>query len=312
MPPAATSGPSITPGGVVDLAAYRDRRAWHAALDRLDDRGLVRLLDAATAGPTEAARHERRPARPGARLRRHRLAGVPVPAGSGHLPGRPGQVRVQGAGHAQRVAWTPPPTQTDPRWWAGWPGANVAIATGAPGPDVLDIDVKPAGSGYAGPEQAHPRRGAHRRQRPGPHTPRRRPRLLRRHQPALRPPAPPSPRLQGAPAGMCSPRRASIHGRPYQLLDHRPGTAALDWAAVKRVLDPPRRPCSRPAHGRAANCRRVSSGHSPPTPRTGRRPCTGWSAPASAPAWTRTAIHQLAGNYQPALEKYGAAAGRRG
>ena len=33
---------------------------------------------------------------------------------------------------------------TDPeqlrRWWARWPKANVAIATGAPGPDVLDID----------------------------------------------------------------------------------------------------------------------------------------------------------------------------
>jgi hypothetical protein len=33
---------------------------------------------------------------------------------------------------------------TDPAviraWWARWPDANVAIATGAPGPDVLDVD----------------------------------------------------------------------------------------------------------------------------------------------------------------------------
>lgn len=33
---------------------------------------------------------------------------------------------------------------TDPAviraWWACWPDANVAIATGAPGPDVLDVD----------------------------------------------------------------------------------------------------------------------------------------------------------------------------
>jgi hypothetical protein len=40
MPPASTSEPSITSGAVVDLAAYRDRRAWHAALDWLDAHGL--------------------------------------------------------------------------------------------------------------------------------------------------------------------------------------------------------------------------------------------------------------------------------
>jgi hypothetical protein len=34
-------------------------------------------------------------------------------------------------------------------WWARWPDANVAIATGAPGPDVLDIDIKPEGDGWA-------------------------------------------------------------------------------------------------------------------------------------------------------------------
>jgi hypothetical protein len=32
-------------------------------------------------------------------------------------------------------------------WWARWPEANVAIATGAPGFDVLDVDVRPGGSG---------------------------------------------------------------------------------------------------------------------------------------------------------------------
>jgi hypothetical protein len=35
------------------------------------------------------------------------------------------------------------------RWWWYNPAANVAIATGAPGPDVLDVDVKPTGSGWA-------------------------------------------------------------------------------------------------------------------------------------------------------------------
>jgi hypothetical protein len=34
-------------------------------------------------------------------------------------------------------------------WWRRDPDRNVAIATGAPGPDVLDVDVKPEGSGFA-------------------------------------------------------------------------------------------------------------------------------------------------------------------
>jgi hypothetical protein len=42
---------------------------------------------------------------------------------------------------------------TDPeqisRWWARNPARNVAIATGAPGPDVLDVDRRAGGSGYA-------------------------------------------------------------------------------------------------------------------------------------------------------------------
>lgn len=42
---------------------------------------------------------------------------------------------------------------TDPdqirRWWTRCPAYNVAIATGAPGPDVVDVDVKPEGNGWA-------------------------------------------------------------------------------------------------------------------------------------------------------------------
>jgi hypothetical protein len=57
MPPRDRSGPATTPGRpnaadsttctasvhggeVVDLAAWRDRRAWNAALDYLDSQGL--------------------------------------------------------------------------------------------------------------------------------------------------------------------------------------------------------------------------------------------------------------------------------
>ena len=42
---------------------------------------------------------------------------------------------------------------TDPAairaWWSRHPQDNVAIATGAPGPDALDVDVKPSGTGFA-------------------------------------------------------------------------------------------------------------------------------------------------------------------
>jgi hypothetical protein len=33
-------------------------------------------------------------------------------------------------------------------WWRAEPRRNVAIATGAPGPDVLDVDVRPDGNGW--------------------------------------------------------------------------------------------------------------------------------------------------------------------
>ena len=42
---------------------------------------------------------------------------------------------------------------TDPvrvrAWWSRWPLANIGVATGAPGPDVLDIDTKRGAPGFA-------------------------------------------------------------------------------------------------------------------------------------------------------------------
>jgi hypothetical protein len=39
-------------------------------------------------------------------------------------------------------------------WWHREPDRNVAIATGAPGPDVVDVDVREGGSGFAALNQA--------------------------------------------------------------------------------------------------------------------------------------------------------------
>jgi Bifunctional DNA primase/polymerase, N-terminal len=46
-------------------------------------------------------------------------------------------------GHGFRDATTDPARIR--AWWRRWPDANVAIATGAPGPDVLDVDNRPSG-----------------------------------------------------------------------------------------------------------------------------------------------------------------------
>ena len=82
------------------------------------------------------------------------------------------------------------------RWFARHPDWNLAIATGAPGPDVLDVDEHgPAGNGYAAFARLRQRRAAGRRRRLRPHPQRRAARLLHRLRPAQRPPARPSPGL---------------------------------------------------------------------------------------------------------------------
>ena len=129
------------------------------------------------------------------------------------------------------------------RWWRRWPAANVAIATGAPGPDVLDVDVATEGSGWAGfnrLKRAGLLTGAHalvRTPRGGLHA---------------------YYRGTGQPSGSLTRARhfidlkasggyvlappSDVHGRPYELLDHRAADGHLDWQAVRQLLDPPQRP----------------------------------------------------------------------
>jgi hypothetical protein len=137
-------------------------------------------------------------------------------------------------------------------WWAQHPADNVAIATGAPGPDVLDVDVTAEGNGWA---------GFNRLKRAG---------LLTGAAALVRTPRGGLHayyRGTGQPCGSLTRAghfidfKASggyvlappsqVNGKPYELLDKRDAEGRLDWQAVRHVLDPPR-------HG------------SPPLPRNGQ------------------------------------------
>lgn len=126
-------------------------------------------------------------------------------------------------------------------WWRRWPLANVSIATGAPGPDVLDVDNHgERGNGWAafnrlkGAGLLAGAKALVRTPSGGLHsyyagTSQRNGKLARHH-------------LDFRSAGgyvLAPPSR--VHGRPYELLDHRGGAdGRLDWQAVTRLLDPPR------------------------------------------------------------------------
>ena len=144
------------------------------------------------------------------------------------------------------------------RWWARWPAANVAIRTGEPGPDVLDVDVHRDGSGWAAFNRLKAAgmltgAGALVRTRSGglhvyfAGTSQPCGRLVRHH-------------LDFKAAGgyvVAPPSWVEADDRGpagrYELLDHRTAGNVLDWQAVSRLLDPPKpaRP-SRPGNGSGA------------------------------------------------------------
>ena len=125
-------------------------------------------------------------------------------------------------------------------WWRRWPDANVAIATGAPGPDVLDVDVSTVGSGWA---------AFNRLKRAGLLTGART--LVRTPRGGLhvyyRGTAQPCGSLTRAghfidfktAGGYVLAPPSRVHGKRYELLDHRGADGQLDWQAVRRLLDPP-------------------------------------------------------------------------
>jgi Bifunctional DNA primase/polymerase, N-terminal len=177
---------------------------------------------------------------------RHALAfaasGWPV------LPCQPEQ-KTPATRHGVRDATTDPGQIT--AWFGRHPGWNLAIATGAPGPDVLDVDERgEAGNGYAAFRQLKaaglldgatayvrtPSGGLHAYftgtgQRNG-HLPAHHLDFRSRGGYVLAPPS-------------------QVDGKPYQLVKTLPGHGALDWVAVIRQLriqrqPPPRHP--RPGH----------------------------------------------------------------
>ena len=183
-------------------------------------------------------------------------AATKVPAiPAAHPPGDPAACTCRGEcgrqGHGFHDAATDPAVIR--AWWQKWPQANPAIRTGAPGPDVLDVDARPYGDGWT---------ALNRIKRAGLLTGARA--LVRTRSGGLHVyfagTGQPCGRLTRhyldfkssggyviAPPGFVEADTNGPAGA-YELLDHRPGTAVLDWAKVTALLSPPqpRRPV-RPA-----------------------------------------------------------------
>jgi Bifunctional DNA primase/polymerase, N-terminal len=146
------------------------------------------------------------------------------------------------------------------RWWRRTPGANIGIATGAPGPDVLDVDIKPGRSGYTALHQAQhaglipapgaavrtPSGGAH----------------LYYQGTAQRNGALPARALDFRATGgyvIAPPSISTGHGRRYQVVSHQPAAATVDWAAIRDLLGPqPAHPGPRPAGDRDETVARLA------------------------------------------------------
>jgi hypothetical protein len=151
---------------------------------------------------------------------------------------------------------------TDPQviaaWWRRWPRANVAVATGAPGPDVLDVDVKAGREGMDLFERA------------------RRAGLLRGAAAIVRTPSGGlhvwfagsdqhggavgegrALELKAVGGYVLVPPSETDAGR-YELVERRDTAGRVDWSAVRRLLDP--RPDRQPRRaGRSAGVGKLAA-----------------------------------------------------
>jgi hypothetical protein len=131
---------------------------------------------------------------------------------------------------------------TDPEriaaWWKSDPGRNVAIATGAPGPDVVDVDQHgEAGNGFAAWNRARRAglvsdpRAIVRTPGGGMHayfagTDQRSGKLTGQHLDF---------RTRG---GYVVAPPSVVAGRRYEVVQHQPSDAAVDFAAIRGLLEP--------------------------------------------------------------------------
>jgi Bifunctional DNA primase/polymerase, N-terminal len=136
-------------------------------------------------------------------------------------------------------------------WWRRAPDRNVAIATGAPGPDVIDVDKYRDGSGFAAFSQLKraglvpdplavvrtPSGGFHAYYRG---TEQRNGHLAAEHVDF---------RSQG---GYVVAPPSRVGGGQYEVIRHQPGEAVFDWDAARRALrpEPQRQPPRRPGRDR--------------------------------------------------------------
>jgi Bifunctional DNA primase/polymerase, N-terminal len=150
---------------------------------------------------------------------------------------------------SDKVAW----------WWQRQPDANVAIATGGPGPDVLDVDQHgQAGNGFAALNRLNraglasgaaaivstPSGGLHlyfagSDQRSG---------KLPRHHLDFR-----------ARGGYVVAPPSQIGGRSYRIVRHQAGAAGLDWGKVTELLEPQRHTAVRPVADQEADLGHLAS-----------------------------------------------------
>lgn len=153
------------------------------------------------------------------------------------FPCRPG-TKVPATRHGFRDATTDLDRIT--RWWRRQPDANVAIATGLPGPDVLDVDQHgAAGSGF----------GAFNRVR--------RAGLAEDVSAIVRTPSggfhayftgsdQPCGRLRSqhldfrARGGYIVAPPSRVGGKPYLVVKHEAGAGVIDWGQVAELLEPER------------------------------------------------------------------------
>ncbi len=172
------------------------------------------------------------------------------------FPCRPGS-KEPGTMHGFHDATTDPDKIT--WWWRRHPDANVAIATGEPGPDVLDVDQHGrAGSGFAalnrikrvgltrhaGAIVSTPGGGLHlyfagSAQRCG---------KLPRHHLDFK-----------AAGGYVAAPPSRVNGRPYLVVRHQAPTGGLDWGKVTALLEPGRQESIRPTAVKDADLSHLAS-----------------------------------------------------